>query len=101
MAVDDAAMEAALAECDVELASNYFVIAKKHSLERTTLMRRHLGKIVSRREAIYFYYSLFSRAQEEALIKQINKLTVRGLLSTTQIVTNLAKEIIGREVHKN
>ena len=101
MAVDDAAMEAALAECDVELAPNYSAIAKKHSLERTTLMRRHLGKTVSRREATYLYHSLLSRAQEEALIKQINKLTVRGLPPTTQIVTNLAEEIIGREVHKN
>jgi len=101
MAIDDAAIEAAFAECDIELASNYFVIAKKHSLERITLMRRYLGKTISRRKATYFYYSLLSRAQEEALIKQINKLIVRSLLPTTQIIINLAKEIIRKEVHKN
>ncbi|KAF8852747.1 hypothetical protein BDZ45DRAFT_97124 [Acephala macrosclerotiorum] len=101
MAVDDAAIEAALTECDVELASNYSAIAKKHSLKRTTLMRRHLSKTVSRREAIYFYYSLLSRAQKEALIKQINKLTVRSLPPTIQIVTNLVEKIIGKEVYKN
>ncbi|KAF8848956.1 hypothetical protein BDZ45DRAFT_774312 [Acephala macrosclerotiorum] len=97
MAVDVASIEAALTECDRELVSNYSQIVEKHKLIRTTLMRRYLGKTVSRREAIYFYYALLLRAQKETLIVQINKLTVRGLLFTSQIVTNLVEEIIGKE----
>ena len=62
MAIDDAAIEAAFAECDIELAPNYSAIAKKHSLERTTFMRRYLGKTISRRKATYFYYSLLLKA---------------------------------------
>lgn len=101
MAVDEEVMEADLADCDKVLVPNYSAIARKFSLERTTLMRRHLGKTVSRREATYLYHALLSRPQEEALITQINKLSVRGLPPTTQIVKNLAEEIIGREVNKN
>jgi hypothetical protein len=39
--------------------------------------------------------------QEEALITQINKLTIQGMPPITKIVKNLVKEVIGRRIHKN
>jgi hypothetical protein len=94
-------MEAAIAECDQFLKPNYTKITRKHTLERITLMRWHIGKTVSPREATYLYYALLTRTQEEALISQINKLSVRSLPPTSVIVTNLAKEILGKEINKN
>ncbi len=61
MAVDDASMEAALAECDRESVPNYARIARTHKLERTTVMRRYQGKTVSHQESYYLYYSILSR----------------------------------------
>jgi hypothetical protein len=101
MAVEEESMEAAIAECDQFLKPNYTEIARKHTLERTTLIRRHIGKTISPREATYLYHALLTRTQEEALISQINKLSVRGLLPTSAIVTNLAEEILGKEIDKN
>ncbi|KAL5316020.1 hypothetical protein ACEPPN_016894 [Leptodophora sp. 'Broadleaf-Isolate-01'] len=39
--------------------------------------------------------------QEEVLIKHINRMTERGMPPTSQIVKNLAEEIIGKPVGKN
>ena len=80
---------------------NYAKTGKKYGIERITLMRRHKGISTSKREATSIYYKLLTNTQEEALISQINKLTVRGLPPTSQIVRNLAEEIIGRDVGKN
>jgi hypothetical protein len=101
MAIDEAQMEEALALCDRELIPNYSEIARNYPFDRTTLMRRHQARTTSRQEAIYLYHSVLSKDQEEALIAQINKLSVRGLPPTTQIVKNLAEEIVGRELDKN
>jgi hypothetical protein len=64
-------------------------------------MRRYKGQTTSRAEATSRYHKLLTDTQEEALIDQINKLAVRGLPPTTQMVRNLAEEIIRREVNKN
>ena len=94
-------MQEALALCDRELIPNYSEIARIFPFDRTTLMRRHQARTTSRQEAIYLYHSALSKHQEEALIVQINKQSARGRPPTTQIVKNLAKEIIGRELNKN
>jgi hypothetical protein len=101
IAVEEESIEAAIAECDQFLKPNYTKITRKHILERTTLIRRHIGKTISPREAIYLYHALFTRTQEEALISQINKFLVRSLPPTNAIVTNLAEEILGKEIDKN
>jgi hypothetical protein len=101
IAVEEESIETAIAECDQFLKPNYTEITRKHTLERTTLIRRYISKTISPREATYLYYALFIRTQEEALISQINKLLVRSLPPTNAIVTNLAKEILGKEVDKN
>ena len=92
LAIDD------LAEQDTP---NYMATSKKHDVPRKTLRNRFLGKTVSRQEATSEYHQCLTAAQEEALIKLINRLTNRGLPPTNSIVKNLAEEIIGRRVGKN
>jgi hypothetical protein len=94
-------MEKALSALSEQLIPNYTQIAMKYAIHRTTLMRRHQGKTSSRTQATSLYHKLLTDTQEEALIDQINKLTIRGLPPTSYIVKNLAEEIIGREINKN
>jgi hypothetical protein len=47
------------------------------------------------------YRLCLTNAQEEALIKQINKLSIRNMSPTSHIVKNLAEEICGRKIYKN
>jgi hypothetical protein len=94
-------IELALGACNKSLTPNYSAIAKEFNLERTTLSKRHKGQTMSRAVANSLHRQLLTSAQEEQLIKQINKLTLRQMPPTVQIVKNLAEEIIGREVNKN
>ena len=75
--------------------------AKKWQLERTTLAKRFKGQTRS----IETYRSESSRrlnnAQEEELIGYIDKLTLRGLPPTPQIVCNLAEEIVAGPIGIN
>jgi hypothetical protein len=94
-------MEKALDLLNRELDPNYGAMAKRSGLGRTTLSRRFRGITVSRAEAISEIRQCLTIAQEEALIKQINKLSIRNIPPTSQIVKNLAEEICGRKVYKN
>jgi hypothetical protein len=99
--VNEQDMEKAINELNRQLIPNYRQISEKYGLTRTTLMRRFLSLCTSRQEATSIYHKLLTDTQEEALITQINKLTVRGMPPTTKIVKNLAEEVIGRKIHKN
>jgi transposase-like protein len=99
--VNEQDIEKAIDALDRQLIPNYSQVARDFGIERTTLMRRHKGICTSRQEATSLYHKLLTDTQEEALISQINKLTVRGLPPTSQIVKNLAEEIISGEVNKN
>jgi hypothetical protein len=99
--VSEQAIENAINALDRQLIPNYSQVAREFGIERTTLMRRHKGICASRLEATSLYHKLLTDTQEEALISQINKLTVRRLPPTSQIVRNLAEEVIGRDVSKN
>ena len=94
-------MEKALSALSEQLIPNYTQIAMKYAIHRTTLMRRHQGKTSSRTQATSLYHKLLTDTQEEALIDQINKLTIRGLPPTSYIVKNLVEEIRGCAVGKN
>jgi hypothetical protein len=59
------------------------------------------GRLLSRANANSEYRQCLTNDQEEVLICQINKLTVRHMPPTSQIVKNIAEEICGREVNKN
>jgi hypothetical protein len=99
--VNEQAIEKAINALNAQLIPNYSQVARDFGIERTTLMRRYKGICTSRKEATSLYHKLLTDTQEEVLINQINKLTVRGLPPTSQIVKNLAEEIIGGDVNKN
>ena len=89
---------AALELCDVP---NYSAIAKEYRVRRTTLMRRHKGQTRPRADFLSESVQCLTNEQEEVLIKHINRMTERGMPPTSQIVKNLAEEIIGKPVGKN
>jgi hypothetical protein len=99
--VSEQDIEKAINALDRQLIPNYSQVARDFGIERTTLMRRHKGICTSRQEATSLYHKLLTDTQEEALISQINKLTVRGLPPISQIIRNLTEEIIGCDVSKN
>ena len=99
--VSEQDIEKAINALDRQLIPNYSQVARDFGIKRTTLMRRHKGICASRQEATSLYHKLLTDTQEEALISQINKLTVRGLPPTSQIIRNLAEEIISRDIIKN
>jgi hypothetical protein len=96
-------MEAAIQACNEVDNPNYSQIAKSHNgVSRSTLSRRHRGQNTSRATANSIYRQCLTDAQEEQLIGQINKLSVRHMPPTSQIVRNMAEEIRGgKAVSKN
>ena len=99
--VNEGDMEKAINELNAQLMPNYTQISEKYSITCITLIRRFLGLYTSRQQATSLYYKLLTDIQEEALINQINKLTIRGIPPTIHIVKNLVEEMIGRLIHKN
>jgi Tc5 transposase DNA-binding domain len=94
-------MTAAFAVLDLQERPKYAEVAKEYKLERTTLAKRYKGQTVSRKVFLSESRQCLTRAQEEALIDQINKLTDKHIPPTSQMVKNFAEEMIGREVGKN
>jgi hypothetical protein len=84
-----------------EIVPNYKAIAARASLGRTTLNCRFRGITISRAESNSEIRQCLTNAQEEALIKQINKLLIRNIPLTLQIVKNLTKEIYKHKIYKN
>jgi hypothetical protein len=90
----EARIEAAIAELESQDVPKYSLTTNKYFLNHTTLRRRYLGIQLSRAAASSEYRQRLTAVQE-VLIKHINDLTNRNLPPTTQIVKNLADEIIG------
>ena len=84
-----------------ELVPNYKAIAARASLGYTTLSRRFRSITISKAESNLKIRQCLTNIQEKALIKQINKLSIRNMPLTLQIVKNLAKEICKRKIYKN
>ena len=99
--VNEEYMQAALADCDLSEDPNYTEIAKKHHINRLTLSRRHQDITRSRAQFLSESVQCLTKAQEETLISYINRMTNRNMPPTTQIVRNLAEEIIQNPVGKN
>ena len=70
---------------------NYKATAQEFNIGRTALSRRHQGKTTSRATANSKYRQLLTNAQEQQLINQINRLSVRHMPPTSQIVRNMAE----------
>ena len=94
-------MQAALAELAKQDTPNYMAMSKKTGIPRKTLSDRFTELHGSSQAANSESRQCLNDAQEEALIRLINRLTNRGLPPTNSIVRNLAEEIIGRRVGKN
>ncbi len=99
--VNEEDMKAALAEIELSKDPNYREIARRFNLTHTTLLRRAKGMTRSRTEFQSEINQNLNDAQERILIKQINRLTDRGIPPTSRMVKNFAEEMIGREVGKN
>jgi hypothetical protein len=97
----NARVELALAELAELEVPTFRPIARKYDINHTTLSRRFRGEQVSRAIANAEIHQRLSKEQEETLIKHINKLSDRNIPPTSQIVKNLAEEIIKDEVGKN
>jgi hypothetical protein len=97
----NARIELALTDLAEQERPKYRQTAEKYEVSYTTLSRRFKGEQVSRAIAIANVRQRLTIQQEEVLIKYINKLSDRGILPTSQIVKNIAEEIIGGELGKN
>jgi hypothetical protein len=75
--------------------------AERYEVSYTTLPRRFKGEQVSKAIAIANVRQRLTIQQEEVLIKYLNKLSDRCILPTSQIVKNIAEEIISGELGKN
>jgi len=96
-----APIDEALADLESQDVLNYSATARKYGVCRSTLTRRHKGQTVSKQEFLSEVQQCLNNTQEEVLIRHINLLTDRGMPPTSQIVKNLAEEIIKRPVGKN
>ena len=99
--VNEEDIKAALAEIELSEDPNYREIARKFKLTHTTLLRRAKGLTRSRADFQSKINQNLNNAQERILIKQINRLTDRGIPPTSKMVKNFAKEMIRRGVKKN
>ena len=75
--------------------------ATKYNVDRTTLRRRFTGEQQDRATAHAESHQCLSKAQEETLIGYINSLTDRSLPPTSQIVHNMAEELVKRPINRN
>jgi transposase-like protein len=81
---------------------NFSAIARQFPLVNRQTLRRHFYRVQeSRPQANSKHRQNLTSEQEEQLILHINMLTNWGLPPTSQIVRNLAKEMILRLVRKN
>ena len=87
-----AAIDDALAACDLADVPNYAQIAREFGVNRSTLSRRHRG-IIRAAEDLHESQQLLSESQEKELVKYINRLNEKGIPPTCPMVRNFAAEI--------
>ena len=73
---------------------NYAAAARLYGVQPTTLRRRFLGLATFRPVASSEHHQLLNIAQEEVLLGYIDKMTAKFMPPTTQIIRNLAEELI-------
>jgi Tc5 transposase DNA-binding domain len=97
----NARIRAAMDHLDSQDVLNYAAAARAFKVDPTTLARRYRGKTVSRAEANSTYRQRLNNVQEDTLLRYIDTLTDRHIPPTSQIIRNLAEEIIKGPVGKN
>jgi hypothetical protein len=90
-----------IADLESQEYPNVKATAEKHRVARKTLENRWKGKSVLMPEAMSMYRQCLTNAQEQALVRVINRLTDRNIPPTTTIVKNLAEEIRECAIDKN
>src|SRR5450432_2435897 len=89
---NEARLDLALSDLSKQIEPNFWGMAKKYQVHRTTLQRRFQGTQQSRQRSRAETHQCLSKAQEETLISFINKLTNHSMPPTSQIVHNVAEE---------
>jgi helix-turn-helix, Psq domain len=90
-------MEAAIAHLDRRKSLIYAAAAKIYGIPSSTLARRHKDLTVSRAT----YHQRLNNVREDTLLGYIDALTDRHIPPTTQIIKNLAEEIVKGPIGKN
>ena len=80
---------------------NFTAVAKATGLKPSTLLKRYKGISVFKQQSISETRQRLNAAQEDELLRHIDALTDKFIPPTTQIVKNLAEEILHAEVGKN
>jgi Tc5 transposase DNA-binding domain len=96
-----AQIDAAIAHLEAQEELNYTEAGKLFGVHRTTLMRRYTRKTRSRAEANSNCRQRLNDVQEDTLLGYINTLTKRHIPPTSQIIRNLAEEMLKGPVGKN
>ena len=94
-------IEDAIAYLEALDKPNYAEAARRFKVQETTVRRRFLHITASRKQIDQEHRQLLNKAQEDVLLSYINKMTDKHIPPTTQIVKNLAEELLGKEVGKN
>ena len=98
---EDTQIELAIAHLNRQKKLNYAAAAKACGLEPTTLRRRHKGITVSRAQVNSDIRQHLNNVQEDELLRYIDRLTEKHIPLTTQIIKNLAEEMLQQEIGKN
>lgn len=97
----DDQIELAIAHLNRQKTLNYAAAARLFGVEPMTLRRRQKGLTVSRIEANSTFRQRLNNIQEDELLRYIDALTERQIPPTTQIIKNLAEEMLKGLVGKN
>ncbi len=95
-----ASIEAALADLALQDSFNYTATAKKFNINRSTLSRRHRSKTTFVKKSKQTT-SIISNQQEKELIRYINKLIERDILSFNAMIHVFAYNISEKQSDKN
>ena len=98
---NNALIEQAIDDLISQDAPNVRETARKYDLVHSTLLRRYNGRTVSTAEALSQKRQLLTDAQEEVIIKYLNKLSDRGFHPTPQILENVVVEVVGHPIGGN
>ena len=96
--VNNEAIQEAIDDLESQTTPNISATAKNYGVDRSTLSRRYNSKTVSGTQFRSKSLQLLTNAQEEVLVEHINKLSIRGMHPTPQILENLITEIVGHPI---
>jgi hypothetical protein len=97
----DADIEKALEEFSKTRSPIIAIIARKHGVHRSTLSRRARGITVSRTVATSTTHKLLTDAQEEALLKDMEFLSNKGIYLAPRIIRNTVERLVSHTIGKD